>query len=95
MEKEIWYQKLNIYFVGFYLIFSICLITYYLANGQLYYATLGLGGILLLYCQPLLSVYAALSPSTSFVFFSTGSVFWPTLWGSPCRDTILFRCTTK
>ena len=26
MEKEIWYQKLNIYFVGFYLIFSICLI---------------------------------------------------------------------
>ena len=48
MEKEIWYHKLNTYFVIFYLLFSFCLMGFYLFNGQLYYAALGLGGILLL-----------------------------------------------
>lgn len=75
MEKEIWYQKLNIYFVGFYLIFSICLITYYLANGQLYYATLGLGGILLLLLPAAFERVCGLVPVYQFRFLLYGFSF--------------------
>lgn len=70
MEKEIWYHKLNTYFVIFYLLFSFCLMGFYLFNGQLYYAALGLGGILLLLLPTVFERAYNLSPVYQFHFLA-------------------------
>ena len=76
MEKEIWYHKLNTYFVIFYLLFSFCLMGFYLFNGQLYYAALGLGGILLLLLPTVFERAYNLSPVYQFHFLAYCFLFF-------------------
>lgn len=75
MEKEMRYQKLNAYFIGFYVFFSICLIVYYLADGQLYYTTLGVGGLLLLLLPAAFDRVCGLLPVYQFHFLFYGFSF--------------------